>query len=156
QSGQILQGQSPDERIEPASLTKLMTAYVVFEALRDKRISLEQTVNVSERAWRAPGSRMYIDPKHPVSVEDLIKGMIVQSGNDACVELAETIAGSEELFAQFMNKDAQRLGLKNTHFTNATGLPDPQHYSTARDLAILSAALIRDFPDRYHYYAIKE
>jgi D-alanyl-D-alanine carboxypeptidase (penicillin-binding protein 5/6) len=155
-SGQVLQSLGADERLEPASLTKLMTAYVVFGALREQRISLTQNVPVSERAWKAEGSRMFIEPRKPVSVEELIQGMIIQSGNDACVALAELIAGSEDLFAQMMNREAQRLGLKNTHFVNATGLPDPQHYTTARDLATLSMALIRDFPEQYKYYSMKE
>jgi len=155
-SGQILASQGPDERIEPASLTKLMTAYLVFSALRDKKITLEQTVTVSERASRAGGSRMFIDPKKPVVVEELIRGMIIQSGNDACIALAEAIAGSEEAFVQLMNREAQRLGMKGTQFTNSSGLPDAKHYATARDLGMLSAALIREFPVQYKYYAMKE
>jgi len=156
QSGQVLQSQAPDDRMEPASLTKLMTAYVVFGALREQRINLTQGAPVSERAWKAEGSRMFIEPKKPVTVEELVQGMIIQSGNDACIALAELVAGSEDLFAQLMNKEAQRLGMKNTHFVNSTGLPDPQHYSTARDLATLAAALVRDFPEQYKYYSQKE
>ena len=156
-SSQVLVTQSADERFEPASLTKLMTAYLVFSALRDKKLMLEQQVPVSVRAWRAPGSRMFIEPRRPVTVEELIKGMEIQSGNDACIALAEAVAGSEDVFVQMMNREAQRLGMANTHFMNATGLPDAQHYSTARDLYTLAAALIRDFPDDYaRYYAIKE
>jgi len=156
-SGQVLVAQGADERFEPASLTKLMTAYLVFAALRDKKLTLEQQVPVSVRAWRAPGSRMFIEPRRPVTVEELIKGMEIQSGNDACIALAEAVAGSEDVFVQLMNREAQRLGMKNTRFVNATGLPDAQHYSTARDLYTLAAALIRDFPDDYaRYYAIKE
>ncbi len=156
-SGQLLAAHKADERVEPASLTKIMTAYVVFQALRDKKLSAGQEVNVSERAWRAPGSRMFIEPRRPVTVEDLIRGMVVQSGNDACIALAEAIAGNEEAFAQMMNREAARLGLKNTHYVNSTGLPDPQHYSTAQDLYLLSAALIRDFPNEYaQYYSQKE
>ena len=156
-SGQLLAAQRADERYEPASLTKLMTAYLVFSALREKKLALEQQVTVSARAWHAAGSRMFIDPRRPVSVEQLIKGMEVQSGNDACIALAEAIAGSEEAFVQLMNREAERLGMTNTRFANATGLPDAQHYSTARDLYTLAAALIRDFPDDYaRYYAIKE
>jgi D-alanyl-D-alanine carboxypeptidase (penicillin-binding protein 5/6) len=156
-SGQLLVAQRADERYEPASLTKLMTAYLVFSALREKRLTLEQQVTVSPRAWHAAGSRMFIDPRRPVSVEELVKGMEVQSGNDACIALAEAVAGSEEAFVQLMNRESQRLGMTNTHFANATGLPDAQHYSTARDLYTLAAALIRDFPDDYaRYYAIKE
>jgi serine-type D-Ala-D-Ala carboxypeptidase (penicillin-binding protein 5/6) len=156
-SGQVLLAEKPDERVEPASLTKLMTAYVVFQALRDRKISLEQQVNVSERAWRVPGSRMFIQPRKPVSVDELIRGMVVQSGNDACIVLAEAVAGAEEAFVQAMNREAARLGLKSTRFMNATGLPDPQHYSTAQDLYLLAAALIRDFPKEYAtYYSQKE
>ncbi|HSU76702.1 MAG TPA: D-alanyl-D-alanine carboxypeptidase family protein [Burkholderiales bacterium] len=156
-SGQVLSAQRADERYEPASLTKLMTAYLVFAALRDKKLTLEQQVAVSARASHAAGSRMFIDPRRPVSVEELIKGMEVQSGNDACIALAEAVAGSEDAFVQLMNREAQRLGMANTRFANATGLPDAQHYSTARDLYALAAALIRDFPEEYaRYYAIKE
>src|SRR5438105_5827217 len=156
-SGQVLVAQGADERFEPASLTKLMTAYLVFAALRDKKLTLEQQVPVSVRAWRAPGSRMFIEPRRPVTVEELIKGMEIQSGNEACIALAEAVAGSEDVFVQLMNREAQRLGMKNTRFVNATGLPDAQHYSTARDLYTLSAALIRDFPQDYgRYYAIKD
>ena len=157
QSGQIVQGLAVDERVEPASLTKLMTAYVVFAAIKEKRIALTQTVPVSERAWKAGGSRMFIEPRKPVTVEELIHGMIIQSGNDACIALAELVAGSEEMFAQLMNKEAQRLGMKNTSFMNSTGLPDPKHFTTARDLATLAATLIRDFPEQYgKYYSMKE
>lgn len=156
-SGQVLTAQKSDERIEPASLTKIMTAYVVFQALRDKKIGLDQTVTVSTKAWRAPGSRMFIQPRLPVSVEQLIRGMVVQSGNDACIALAEVVAGSEEVFVQMMNREAARLGTKNSKFANSTGLPDPQHYSTAADMYLLAAALIRDFPSEYaQYYAQKE
>src|ERR1044071_176855 len=156
-SGQILAAHKADERIEPASLTKLMTAYVVFTALREKKISLGQQVPVSVRAWKAPGSRMFIEPRKPVTVDELIRGMEVQSGNDACVALAEAVGGSEDVFAQMMNREAERLGLKNTRFVNATGLPDVNHYSTAADLYKLAAALIRDFPAEYgQYYSLKE
>ncbi len=156
QSGQVLQARDPDARIEPASLTKLMTAYLAFTAIRQGRLKLDQTLPVSEKAWRTEGSRMFLDPKVPARVDDLLKGMIVQSGNDACITLAEGIAGSEEAFAELMNREAKRLGLVNTHFTNATGLPHPQHYSTARDLALLAAAVIRDFPEFYPLYSLKE
>jgi D-alanyl-D-alanine carboxypeptidase (penicillin-binding protein 5/6) len=156
-SGQILTTEKPDERLEPASLTKLMTAYLTFNAIRQKSIALAQSLPVSERAWRTGGSKMFIRVDTQVPVEDLIKGMIVQSGNDACVTLAEGIAGSEENFAQMMNREAQRLGMKNSHFMNSTGLPDPQHYTTARDLSLLAGALIRDFPEDYKkYYSMKE
>ncbi len=156
-SGQVLASQAPDERLEPASLTKLMTAYLTFAALKQGAIRTEQTVPVSEKAWKAQGSRMFIQVNTQVSIEDLIKGMIVQSGNDACVALSEAIAGSEENFAQMMNREAQRLGMKATSFRNSTGLPDAQHYTTASDLATLTTALIRDFPEDYaKYYSLKE
>lgn len=156
-SGQELAAQAPDERLEPASLTKLMTAYLTFAALKQSVLTLDQAVPVSDKAWKAQGSRMFIQVGTQVKVEDLIKGMIVQSGNDACVALAESIAGSEEAFAQMMNREAQRLGLNGTNFRNSTGMPDPEHYTTARDLAKLTTALIRDFPEDYaKYYSIKE
>jgi D-alanyl-D-alanine carboxypeptidase (penicillin-binding protein 5/6) len=155
-SGQPLASTGPDERVEPASLTKLMTAYLSFSALKQGVLKLDQTVPVSERAWKAPGSRMFIEPNRPVTVDELLHGMIIQSGNDACVALAEAIAGSEEAFVQRMNLEAQRLKLTNTRFANATGLPDPQHYSTANDLARLAQAIIRDFPDFYPIYSQKE
>ncbi|WP_153146890.1 D-alanyl-D-alanine carboxypeptidase family protein [Dechloromonas sp. H13] len=156
-SGQVLTAEKPDERIEPASLTKLMTAYLTFAALRQKTIALDQPIPVSQKAWKTGGSKMFIKVDTQVPVEDLIKGMIVQSGNDACVALAEAIAGSEESFAQMMNREAKRLGMNSSNFTNSTGLPDPQLYTTARDLATLAAALIRDFPEEYRkYYSMKE
>ncbi len=156
-SGQVLASRNPDERFEPASLTKLMTAYLVFAALRDRKLASGQAVNVSERAWRAPGAKMFIEPRRPVSVDELIRGMVVQSGNDACIALAEAAAGTEEAFVQRMNLEAALLGMKNSRFMNATGLPHPQHYSTAQDLHLLAAALIRDFPSEYaQYYAQKE
>ena len=156
-SGQILASEKADERFEPASLTKLMTAYLVFAALREKKLALDQQADVSERAWRAPGSRMFIEPKKPVSVDELIRGMIVQSGNDACIALAEKIAGSEEAFGAMMNREAERLGMKNTRYRNSSGLPDPQHYSTARDIYLLATALVRDFPGEYaQYYSQRE
>jgi D-alanyl-D-alanine carboxypeptidase (penicillin-binding protein 5/6) len=155
-SQQTLAGRNPAERVEPASLTKLMTAYLTFAALRQKQIQLTQGVTASERAWKAEGARMFIEPKRPVTVEELMRGMIVQSGNDACIALAELIAGSEEAFAQAMNAQAQRLGMKNTNFMNATGLPNAQHYSTAQDLALLAIAIIRDFPEYHPLYAMKE
>ena len=156
-SDQILGSEKADERFEPASLTKLMTAYLVFTALHEKKLSLQQQVPVSERAWKAPGSRMFIEPGKPVTVEQLIEGMEVQSGNDACIALAEAVAGSQDIFVQMMNREAQRLGMKNTHFMNPTGLPDPQHYSTAHDIYLLASAIIRDFPAEYaKYYSQKE
>ena len=146
-SNQTLVGANADLRIEPASLTKLMTAYLSFSALKQGRVLINQAVPVSERAWRAQGSRMFIDPKKPVSVDELLRGMIVVSGNDACIALAELIAGSEEAVVQMMNREAERRGLRNTHFANSTGLPDPQHYSTASDLALPPSAVIHDFPE---------
>lgn len=156
ESHQLLATLNPDDRVEPASLTKLMTAYLVFEALRNHKINLNQSVNVSEHAWRAPGSRMFIEPNKPVSVDELIHGMIIQSGNDATIALAETVAGSEDAFVSRMNATASRLGLSNTHFVNAAGLPDPQHYSTARDLAKLASSLMNDFPEYSSVFSIKE
>ena len=156
-ANQLLTAEKADERLEPASLTKLMTAYLSFAAIHNKTLSVDQTLPVSEKAWRTGGSKMFIHVDTQVSVDDLLKGMIVQSGNDACVALAEGIAGSEENFAQMMNREAQRLGMKNSNFTNATGLPDPQLYTTASDLALLAGALIRDFPEEYKkYYSLKE
>src|SRR5690606_26748543 len=154
-SGQTLASSNPDMKIEPASLTKIMTAYVVFNALEEKRITLDQQVTVSEHAWRTGGSRMFIEPRKPVTVDELNQGMIVQSGNDASVALAEAVGGSESAFAALMNQEAERLGMKNTHFMNATGLPDPQHVTSTRDLATLSAHLITDHPDFFHYYKQK-
>jgi len=155
-SGQTIAAQNPDEHRDPASLTKLMTAYLTFAALRDKTITASQMVNVSTAAWKAEGSRMFIEPRKAVSVDELLRGVIVQSGNDASVALAELIAGSESAFADRMNAEAKRLGLNNTHFMNATGLAHPQHYSTAADMAHLAAAIIRDFPEYYPLYSIKE
>ena len=155
-SGQFLQTHNPNERVEPASLTKLMTAYLTFAALRQKTLRPDQAIPVSTRAWRADGSRMYIEPRKPVTVDELIRGMIVQSGNDASIALAEAIAGSEEAFAQMMTREAQRLGMKSTNFVNATGWPHPQHYSTAQDLALLAAAIVKDFPEYYPLYSTKE
>jgi len=154
-SGQILAGKDIDAPVEPASLTKLMTAYLVFDALRAKKISLDQTFPVSERAWKMPGSRMFIDPKMLVPVEDLIKGMIVQSGNDATVALAEGVAGSVERFVEMMNAQAKALGMNATTYHNVEGLTAPGHTTTARDLATLSIRLMRDFPDYVGYYAIQ-
>jgi len=155
-SGQRIVAENADERRDPASLTKLMTAYLVFGALRDKTITPSQMVTVSDAAWRAEGSRMFIEPRKAVSVDELLHGMIVQSGNDASVALAELVAGSEAAFAQRMNQEVKRLGLTNTNFVNATGLSQPQHYASANDLARLAAALIRDFPEYYPFYSLKE
>ena len=155
-SGQVLASQKADERFEPASLTKLMTAYLSFSALKQKSLRLDQIIPVSTRAWKAEGSRMFIEPNKPVTVDELLHGVIIQSGNDASTALAEAIGGSEEVFAQMMNREAKRLGLANTHFTNATGLPNPELRSTAQDLSQLVVALIRDFPEYYPLYSQKE
>jgi D-alanyl-D-alanine carboxypeptidase (penicillin-binding protein 5/6) len=144
------------ERLEPASLTKLMTAYIVFGQLATGKLKLDEPVMVSEKAWRSEGSRSFIEVGKPVPVDTLILGMIVQSGNDATTALAERVAGTEETFAQLMNSTAQRLGMVGTHFENSTGLPAPQHYTTARDLSLLAAALIRDFPQYYHWFSQPE
>lgn len=156
QSGTLLAEANPRDRVEPASITKLMTSYVVFHELRKGAISLEEEAFVSEKAWKTPGSRMFIEVDTQVSVADLLRGMIIQSGNDASVALAEHVAGSEDTFAEVMNQYARRLGMEDTHYVNATGLPDEAHYTSARDVAILAAALIRDFPDFYQWYSEKE
>ena len=153
---QVLAGRDIDTPVEPASLTKLMTQYLVFDALRSKKIDLKQTLPVSKRAWKMPGSRMFIDPSMQVPVDDLIKGMIVQSGNDATVALAEGVGGTVERFVQLMNEQAKALGMKNTSYKNPEGLTEPGHTTTARDLSILSTRLLRDFPEYTHYYAIKK
>lgn len=156
-SGNILAQQNANERVEPASLTKLMTAYLTFKALKNGHLQLTQTLPVSVKAWKIEGSKMFIEPDMPVTVDELLHGMIIQSGNDASIALAEGIGSSEEIFADMMNKEAARLGMKNTHFMNATGMPDANHYTTAFDLSLLAMALIRDFPDQYkRLYAIKE
>lgn len=156
-SGQVLAAQDPDTRVEPASLTKIMTAYLVFSAVRDKQLDLNQTVNVSVNAWKVDSgsSKMFIEPRIPVRVQDLLYGLIVQSGNDAAVALAEAVSGSEEAFADRMNREVQRMGLKNTRFANPHGLPHPNNYSTARDLSLLAARLITDFPELYKIYSTK-
>jgi D-alanyl-D-alanine carboxypeptidase (penicillin-binding protein 5/6) len=157
-SDQILTSHNADERIEPASLTKLMTAYVVFDALRDKRLSMDQMVTVSTRAWKVDpeSSKMFIEPRVPVSVHDLVFGLIVQSGNDAAVALAEATAGTEEAFVTLMNREAERMGMKHTHFANAHGLPDPNNYSTAHDLAILAERSAVDHPEYFKIYSVKD
>ena len=155
-SNQMLAEKDIDSPVEQASLTKLMTAYLVFDALRSKKIDLKQTFPVSERAWKMPGSRMFIDPKMMVPVEDLIKGMIVQSGNDATMALAEGVGGTAERFVQLMNEQAKALGMKATGYKNPEGLTEPGHTTTARDLNTLSVRLIRDFPEYSHYDAIKK
>ncbi len=156
-SGSVIASYKQNERIEPASLTKIMTAYVTFDAIQHGHLKLDQALPVSEQAWRIEGSKMFIDPKTPVTVDELLHGMIIQSGNDASITLTIGVAGSEEQFADMMNQQAAKLGLKNTHFMNATGLPDKNHYTTASDLATLASALIRDFPLEYRrLYSVKE
>lgn len=155
-ANQVLAAKDLDMAVEPASLTKLMTAYLVFDALKSRKIDLKQTLPVSERAWKMPGSRMFIDPKMRVPVEDLIKGMVVQSGNDATVALAEGVGGSVERFVQLMNDQAKVLGMKNSSYRNPEGLTEAGHITTARDLGILATRLMRDFPDYVPYYAIKK
>ena len=155
-SNQIIAAHNMNERIEPASLTKLMTAYLVFKALEAGRLDLEQEVHVSEKAWRTEGSRMFINPNTQVKIHDLLQGLIVQSGNDATVALAEAVAGSEEAFAALMNEEATRQGLTDTHFENGSGLPHPDHLTSVRDLGILAKNLVSDFPQYLHYYSQKE
>ena len=151
-TGQILASREPHKRIEPASITKVMTSYIAFAEIRNGQIALEDTVLVSENAWRKKGSSMFLQVGTKVTVEELLKGIIIQSGNDASIAMAEYLAGGEETFAALMNQYAQRLGMTNSHFTNATGWPDENHYTTAYDIALLSHALIRDFPDFYKLY----
>ncbi len=155
-ANQLLAARDIDTPVEPASLTKLMSAYLVFDALKSKKIDLKQTLPVSERAWKMPGSRMFIDPKMKVPVEDLIKGMIVQSGNDATVALAEGVGGTVERFVQLMNEQARALGMKSTGFRNPEGLTEAGHTTTARDLSILATRLMQDFPEYVPYYAVKK
>jgi serine-type D-Ala-D-Ala carboxypeptidase (penicillin-binding protein 5/6) len=155
-TGKMLAGLEPTARMEPASLTKLMTSYIVFQKLAAGDLKLTDQVVVSEHAWRSEGSRTFIELGKPVSVEFLILGMIVQSGNDATIALAERIAGTEDTFAQLMNSNAQRLGMVGTHFENSSGLPSPNHYTTAHDMALLATAIIHDFPQFYKYYSVRE
>jgi len=155
-SGRVLAALDPDSRQEPASLTKVMTAYGVFRALKEGRIKLDDMVTISEHAWKQEGSRMFVEVGKQVSVDNLIQGMIVQSGNDATVALAEHVAGTEPTFVQMMNTYATELGMTGSKFTNSAGMPDPEHYTTARDTAILASALIREFPEYYRWYAQKE
>jgi D-alanyl-D-alanine carboxypeptidase (penicillin-binding protein 5/6) len=154
QSGNILAEMNSNERMEPASITKLMTGYVIYQALKSGKIRLEDPVTISEKAWRTQGSKMFIQVGSQVSVEDLLMGMVVQSGNDATVALAEHVAGSEETFVKLMNQEAERLGLTNSHFVNTPGMPDPNHYMSARDIAVLSRAIIREFPEHYARYSV--
>ena len=154
-AGQVLGAKDIDAPVEQASLTKLMSAYVVFDALRAKKITLEQKMPVSERAWKMPGSRMFIDPKMQVPVNDLVSGMIIQSGNDATMALAEAVGGTAENFVKMMNDQAKALGMKNTTYKNPEGLTEPGHLTTARDLSVLAQRLMHDFPEYMHYYATK-
>jgi D-alanyl-D-alanine carboxypeptidase (penicillin-binding protein 5/6) len=157
-SGQVIAAQDPNARIEPASLTKVMTAYVAFQAIRDKKIALNTMVNVSPRAWKvdSSSSKMFIDPATPVSVDDLLHGLMIQSGNDAAVALAEAVAGDEATFVVLMNREAQRMGMKNSKFANPHGLPSPDNFSTAQDLATLATNVIRDFPEFYKIDSVKQ
>jgi D-alanyl-D-alanine carboxypeptidase (penicillin-binding protein 5/6) len=155
-SGRVLAEQNPDDHIEPASITKLMTAYLVDKAIADGDATLDEMVTISEKAWRMKGSKMFVEVGKQVSVDDLLKGLIIQSGNDASVALAEHIAGSESAFAGYMNHQATLLGMTNTNFVNATGWPDENHYSSARDIATLTRAIIREFPQSYRYYKERE
>ncbi|MCX7272895.1 MAG: D-alanyl-D-alanine carboxypeptidase [Burkholderiales bacterium] len=155
-TGQTLAASEPDLKVEPASLTKLMTAHLVFSALTEKKLSGDQRPPVSQTAWKAIGSRMFVDPANPATVNELMQGMIIQSGNDASIILAEALGGTEAGFAEMMNREAKRLGMANTQFRNATGLPDPGHYSTSRDLATLAVSLINDHPQLYELYSRKE
>jgi len=155
-SGVLLAEHNIDTRLQPASLTKMMTAYIVYNELANGSLSKDDVTLVSEKAWRMGGSRMFIEVGKKVPIDDLVRGLIVQSGNDASVALAEAIAGSEQQFADYMNNYAEKIGMTNSHFVNSTGLPDEQHYSTARDMALLAQALIRDFPEDYKLYAERE
>ncbi|MCF6254444.1 MAG: D-alanyl-D-alanine carboxypeptidase, partial [Thiomicrorhabdus sp.] len=155
-SGHVLAEKNSNQRVEPASLTKIMTGYVVINELKNDNISMDDMVTISHKAWKMPGSKMFIEVGKQVSVRDLIKGMVIQSGNDASVALAEMVAGSEEVFAQLMNKYATSIGMTNTHYVNATGLPHKDHYTSAHDLALLTKALITEFPEEYKWYSEKK
>jgi D-alanyl-D-alanine carboxypeptidase (penicillin-binding protein 5/6) len=155
-SGRVLAQERADERMEPASLTKLMTSYVVFAALKEGRLKLDDIVTISEHAWKAEGSRTFVQVGTQIPAEVLIKGMLVQSGNDATIALAEKVGGTESAFAQIMNVYAKRLGMKATNFENSDGLPSPNHYTTARDMATLSRAIVNDFPQYYQWYGLRE
>ena len=156
ESGRVLAENNSDESVEPASITKLMTAFVIFNELQAGNIALSDMVTISEKAWRTPGSRMFVEVNKQVSVEDLLQGMIVQSGNDATVALAEHIAGSEETFAALMSRHAEEIGMTGSHFVNSTGLPDENHYMTAKDITLLATLLIKKHPEYYHWYSQKE
>jgi D-alanyl-D-alanine carboxypeptidase (penicillin-binding protein 5/6) len=155
-TGQTIAAQNPEQSVEPASLTKIMTVYLTFDALKENRITREQQVPVSEKAWKTPGSRMFIEPRKPVTVDELIQGIVVQSGNDASVAIAETLAGTEEAFAQRMTEKAREMGMKDTTFKNSNGLPDAEHTTTVRDLAILAQRMISDHPNEYQVYSQRE
>jgi serine-type D-Ala-D-Ala carboxypeptidase (penicillin-binding protein 5/6) len=155
-TGTVLLDKGADERMPPASMSKIMTAYIVFDMLKQGRAKLEDELPVSERAWRLQGSKMFVPIGGRISIDDLLKGVIIQSGNDACLVLAEGLAGSEEAFVDLMNQKAKEIGLKDSHFANVSGLPDPDHYMTARDLATLAIRTIKDFPEYYHYYGDTE
>ncbi|MER2529475.1 MAG: D-alanyl-D-alanine carboxypeptidase family protein [Candidatus Competibacter denitrificans] len=155
ESGNVLADMKGQERMEPASITKLMTGYVIYKAIKSGKIHLDDKVTITERAWKTAGSKMFVKVGAQVSLEELLMGMVVQSGNDATVALAEHVAGSEETFVKLMNQEAERLGLKNSHFTNAPGLPDANHYMSGRDIAVLTRALIRDFPEHYGRYSVR-
>ena len=155
-SGQVISSANADQKVEPASLTKIMTAYLAFVALKEQRLALDQPANVSQVAWKTRGSRMFIEPRKPVTIDELIKGVIIQSGNDASVALAEAISGTESAFVTLMNEEAQRMGMTNTTFMNSNGLPDPQHLTTVRDLATLSRHMITDHPEYFPYYSMRE
>jgi D-alanyl-D-alanine carboxypeptidase (penicillin-binding protein 5/6) len=155
-SGHLLAEQNIDQKLAPASLTKMMTAYIVYQELANGNLSRDDVTLISEKAWRMGGSRMFIEVGKKVRIDDLVRGLIVQSGNDASVALAEAIAGSEQQFADYMNNYAKKIGMTNSHFVNSTGLPHEQHYSTARDMGLLAQALIRDFPEEYKLYAERE
>ncbi|MEY4719203.1 MAG: hypothetical protein RL563_1821 [Pseudomonadota bacterium] len=155
-SGRILAEKDPDKRLAPASLTKIMTVYVVFRELKAGHLAIDEKVTISQNAWETGGSKMFVEVNKQVAVEDLLQGVVIQSGNDASVALAEHVAGSEQTFAVMMNEQASRLGMANSHFENATGLPSPNHYSSARDLGLLAQALIREFPDYYRWDSQKE
>ncbi len=155
-SGRVLAQEHADDRMEPASLTKLMTSYAVFQALKEGRLKLTDSVTISEHAWRSEGSRTFVQVGTQIPAEVLIKGMIVQSGNDATIALAEKVGGTESAFAQIMNEYAKRLGMKSTHFVNSDGLPAAEHFTTARDMAVLANALVREFPEMYKWFSIRE
>ena len=155
-TGSVLYAKDADSQMPTSSMSKVLTMYLVFEAIKNGKLTLDQTVTISDAAWRQTGSRMFVSIGSQVKVEDLIRGVIIQSGNDAAVALAEAVAGTEASFAELMNAKAKELGMANSHFKNATGMPDPEHYSTARDLATLAMSLMRDYPQHYHYYGETE